>query len=67
MLVKALSGAREILIEELQTLSKAVNQPIDIKEITSKELFSLSRKPEIADAEVSENNSSKQNSVLEVL
>ncbi|KAL0357546.1 UNVERIFIED_CONTAM: protein FAM [Sesamum calycinum] len=39
MLVKALSSARDILLEELQKLSKAINQPIDINDITSNELF----------------------------
>ncbi|CAA2982444.1 FAM135B-like [Olea europaea subsp. europaea] len=33
MLVKELSSARDILIEELQKLSKAINQPIDMKDV----------------------------------
>ncbi|XP_073123959.1 uncharacterized protein [Henckelia pumila] len=39
MLVKALSSARDILTEEFQMISKAINQPIDLKHITSNELF----------------------------
>lgn len=36
MLVKAFFTAREIILEELQKLSKAVNQTIDISDFTSK-------------------------------
>lgn len=39
MAVKALSSARDILAEELQKLSNAINKPIDIKDVTSNELF----------------------------
>ncbi|KZV39666.1 hypothetical protein F511_22691 [Dorcoceras hygrometricum] len=39
MLVKALTSARDILTEEFQKISKAINQKIDIKHITSNELF----------------------------
>ncbi|KAL7098636.1 hypothetical protein ACP275_09G030300 [Erythranthe tilingii] len=55
MLVHALSSASDILKEELLKLSQAINQPIDIKEITSNELFgaALRSDPEVADAEVS--------------
>ncbi|KAK6153349.1 hypothetical protein DH2020_012988 [Rehmannia glutinosa] len=54
MLVKALSSARDILVEELQKLSKAINQPIDVNDITSNELFGFTPRPDqdIADAEV---------------
>ncbi|XP_009764933.1 uncharacterized protein LOC107789960 [Nicotiana tabacum] len=36
MLVKAFSGARDILFEELQKISKAINQSIDFTDFTSK-------------------------------
>ncbi|KAF3614523.1 putative phytoene dehydrogenase, chloroplastic/chromoplastic [Capsicum annuum] len=36
MLIKALSSARDILIEELQKISKAINQSIDFTDFTSK-------------------------------
>lgn len=36
MLVKAFFTAREIILEELQKLSKAINQTIDISDFTSK-------------------------------
>lgn len=36
MLVKAFFSAREIILEELQKLSKAVNQTIDLSDFTSK-------------------------------
>lgn len=39
MLLKALSSAHDILIEELQKLSKAINEPIDIEDIASRKLF----------------------------
>ncbi|KAL3819332.1 hypothetical protein ACJIZ3_005237 [Penstemon smallii] len=67
MLVKALSNARDILMEELQKLSKAVNHPIDIKDITSNELFGFTPRLdlEIANAEVSEQVSSKHQNVSE--
>ncbi|KAI3464023.1 hypothetical protein Pfo_020686 [Paulownia fortunei] len=67
MLVKALSSARDILVEELQKLSKAINQPIDIKDITSNELFGFTPRSnqDIADAEVPGQVSSNPHSVLE--
>ncbi|PIN22649.1 hypothetical protein CDL12_04633 [Handroanthus impetiginosus] len=54
MLVKALSSARDILVEELQRLSRAINQPIDVQDITSDELFGFTPRSDqdIADAEV---------------
>lgn len=36
MLIKALSSARDILFEELQNISKAINQSIDFTDFTSK-------------------------------
>ncbi|KAL7153367.1 hypothetical protein ABFS83_04G163900 [Erythranthe nasuta] len=42
MLVKALSSARDILVEELQKLSKGINQPIDMKGIASDKLAGFS-------------------------
>lgn len=36
MLIKALSSARDILFEELQKISKAINQSIDFADFTSK-------------------------------
>ncbi|KAL0293728.1 UNVERIFIED_CONTAM: hypothetical protein Sangu_2522600 [Sesamum angustifolium] len=55
MLVQALLSACEILTEELKKLSQAINEPIDIREITPNELFGLtpSSHLETADAEVS--------------
>ncbi|XP_051133330.1 uncharacterized protein LOC127252978 isoform X2 [Andrographis paniculata] len=51
--VKALSSARDILVEELQKLSKAIDKPIDIKDFTLKELTSLTQADlDLADAEV---------------
>ncbi|KAL0385010.1 UNVERIFIED_CONTAM: protein FAM [Sesamum radiatum] len=67
MLVKALSSARDILLEELQKLSKAINQPIDINDITSNELFgSIPRSDrERADAKVPGQVSNNPQNVLE--
>ncbi|KAL0355977.1 UNVERIFIED_CONTAM: hypothetical protein Sradi_4044600 [Sesamum radiatum] len=61
LLVQALLSACEILTEELKKLSQAINEPIDIREITPNELFGLtpSSRLEIADAEVSGQVSSK--------
>lgn len=69
MLVKAISCAHDILVEELQKLSKAINQPIDIKDVTSEELFGFTGRShqEVTDAEASEQVSSKPNGVLEVV
>ncbi|KAL6538299.1 hypothetical protein OROGR_012287 [Orobanche gracilis] len=39
IIVKSLSRARDILVEELERISQAINQPIDIKDITPNELF----------------------------
>lgn len=39
LLLKALSSAHDILIEELQNLSKAINEPIDVEDIASRKLF----------------------------
>ncbi|KAL3618006.1 hypothetical protein CASFOL_038327 [Castilleja foliolosa] len=54
VLVKSLSSARDILLEELQKMSKAINQPIDINDITHSELFGSSPRSNqpISDAEV---------------
>ncbi|GFP79957.1 protein fam135b [Phtheirospermum japonicum] len=54
MLVKSLSSARDILLEELQKMSKAINQPIDIKDITPNELLGSSPRSDqpISDVEV---------------
>ncbi|KAL0364622.1 UNVERIFIED_CONTAM: hypothetical protein Sangu_0559800 [Sesamum angustifolium] len=67
MLVKALSSARDILLEELQKLSKAINQPIDINDITSNELFGSTPRSdrERADAKVPGQVSSNPLNVLE--
>ncbi|KAL6543305.1 hypothetical protein OROHE_010825 [Orobanche hederae] len=42
IIVKSLSRARDILVEELERISQAINQPIDIKDITPNELFGSS-------------------------
>ncbi|KAK4427205.1 hypothetical protein Salat_1489400 [Sesamum alatum] len=67
MLVKSLSSSRDILLEELQKLSKAINQPIDINDITSNELFGSTPRSdqERADAEVAGQVSSNPQNVLE--
>ncbi|KAL8529718.1 hypothetical protein ACS0TY_006963 [Phlomoides rotata] len=67
MLLKAISCAHDILVEELQKLSKAINQPIDIKDVTSEKLFDFIGRShqELTDAEASEQVSSKPNGVLE--
>lgn len=69
MLVKALSSARDILVEELQKLSKAINQPIDFKDITSNELGGAGPRSDqdIADAEASGQVSSALHSSSKVL
>lgn len=69
MLLKAISCAHDILVEELQKLSKAINQPIDIKNATSEKLFGFTGRShqELTDAEASEQLSSKPNGVLEVV
>ncbi|KAI3454575.1 hypothetical protein Pfo_011238 [Paulownia fortunei] len=67
MLVQAFLSASDILLEELQRLSQAIDQPIDIKDITSNELFGFMPRSdlEIVGAEVSGQVSSKLRSVSE--
>lgn len=69
MLVQALLSASGILLEELQKLSQSINQPIDMKDIASNELFGFTPRSdlEIANAEVSGQVSSKIHNVSEVL
>lgn len=69
MLLKALSSAHDILVEELQKLSKAINEPIDIKDITSSKLFGFAPRSDqdLADAEVPMQVSSKSLNVSEKL
>ncbi|CAI9757464.1 unnamed protein product [Fraxinus pennsylvanica] len=65
MLVKELSTARDILIEELKKLSKAINHPIDMKDVN--QLFGITPGSdlEIANAESSRQVSSKLQNVFE--
>ncbi|CAA0826641.1 Putative serine esterase family protein [Striga hermonthica] len=58
--VKSLSSARDILLEDVQKISTAINEPIDPKDITPNELFhpSLRSNRQIADCEVSNRVSS---------
>ncbi|KAG8388639.1 hypothetical protein BUALT_Bualt02G0146300 [Buddleja alternifolia] len=68
MLAKALCSARDILMEELQELSKAINQPIDLNDIASTELFSSTRRSDQeADGEVRGQLLSKPGNVSEKL
>ncbi|KAH6757001.1 putative serine esterase family protein, partial [Perilla frutescens var. hirtella] len=54
MLVHALSSSSAILLEDLERLSQAIDQPIDMEDIASNELFSPSRSDlEVPDIEVS--------------
>lgn len=55
MHVQTLLSARGILLKDLQNLSQAVNQPIDIKEIASNEIFGSAPRSdlEVPDPEVS--------------
>ncbi|KAL8457650.1 hypothetical protein ACS0TY_035496 [Phlomoides rotata] len=55
MLGQTLLSARGILLKDLQKLSQAVNQPIDLKEIASNEIFGSAPRSdlEIHDPEVS--------------
>ncbi|KAL2515841.1 putative serine esterase family protein [Forsythia ovata] len=65
MLVKELSSARDILIEELQKLSKAINQPIDMEDVN--QLIGISPRSDldISNAESSGQFSSKLQNVSE--
>lgn len=69
MVVRALSSSRGILLEELQKLSQAINQPIDMKYISSSKLLgsTLISDLEIPDAEVSGEMSSQMSNSSEVL
>lgn len=72
MLSKAFLTARNLLIEELQNLSKAINQTVDIPDFTSEvddnQLFGSfsSMDQENTDFGVSRKVSSESNNVLEV-
>uniref|UniRef100_A0A5B7C301 DUF676 domain-containing protein n=1 Tax=Davidia involucrata TaxID=16924 RepID=A0A5B7C301_DAVIN len=71
MLVKALFTARDILLEELQKLSKAISQTIDLTDITSElddtKMFASSLRADLetADAEVSGQVSGQPQNVSE--
>lgn len=69
MVLHALSSSREILLEELQKLSQAINQPIDMKYISSSKLLgsTLISDLKIPDAEVSGVISSQMSNFFEVL
>ncbi|GFZ13035.1 putative serine esterase family protein [Actinidia rufa] len=73
MLVRALLTSRDILLEELQNLSKAINQMVDLDDFTSKlddsRLFGSSREGvlETSHAAVSAEASSKPKTDSEVL
>ena len=73
MLVRALLTSRDILLEELQNLSKAINQMVDLADFTSKlddsRLFGSSREAvlETSHAVVSAEASSKPQTDSEVL
>lgn len=69
MVVRALSSSRGILLEELQKLSQAINQPIDMKYISSSKLLgsTLISDLEIPDAEVSGEISSQMSNSSEKL
>ncbi|EPS74264.1 hypothetical protein M569_00489, partial [Genlisea aurea] len=45
-LIKSLLSARDILLEEIQKLSKGINKPIDIEDLTSTEFFNFIPKSE---------------------
>lgn len=66
-LVKALSCSHDILLEELQKLSSAINRPVDIKGIAFKEMvgFTVRSDQDMADAEVPEQVSSNGHHVVE--
>lgn len=66
MLLKAISSARDILVEDLQKLSKAINQPIEMEEIASSVVFDFASDQDLADAEVPVQVSSKPLNVSEV-
>ena len=73
MLVRALLTSRDILLEELQNLSKAINQMVDLDDFTSKlddsRLFGFSRGGvlETSHSAVSAEASSKPQTDSEVL
>lgn len=68
MLVHALSSSSGILSEDLQMLGQAINQPIDMEDITSSELFGSTPRSdqEIPDGEVSGQISRKIRNFSEV-
>ncbi|KAL1531794.1 protein FAM135B-like isoform X3 [Salvia divinorum] len=61
MLLKALSSAHDILLEELQKLSKTIDVPIEMEDISSSTLFGFAHRSDqdLADAEVPVQISSK--------
>lgn len=69
MLLKALSSAHGILVEELQKLSKAIDVPIEMEDDASSILFGLApgSDQDLADAEVPVQVSSKHLKVSVVL
>lgn len=69
VLVQALSSASNILVDELQKLSQAIDQPIDIKDVASSESFGFTLKPDldVYHAEVLGQVSSKLHNVSEVV
>ncbi|KAL1553536.1 protein FAM135B-like protein [Salvia divinorum] len=62
MLFKALSSAQDILLEELQKLSKAIDVPIEMEDISSSIFFGIAQRSDqdLADAEVPVQVSSKR-------
>ena len=69
MLLKALSSAHDILLEELQKLSKAIDVSIEMEDISSGILFGFTQRSDqdSADAEVPVQISSKPLNVSQVL
>lgn len=67
MLLKAISSARDILVEELQKLSKAINEPIEMEEIVSSDVFGFVSDQDLTDAEVPVQVSSEPLNISEVL
>ncbi|XP_057780726.1 uncharacterized protein LOC130999232 isoform X2 [Salvia miltiorrhiza] len=61
LLLKALSSAHDILLEELQKLSMAIDVPIEMEDISSSILFGFAQRSDqvLADAEVPVDVSSK--------
>lgn len=70
MLVKALSVARDTLLEELQKLSKAIDQAIDLTDFSktnNEEMYDSILRPNLGTVDGEVSGQGKPKNVLEVL